>query len=34
MMMMKYLDRKILIDIKDIDDFYKSFQIKKDLRKK
>ena len=25
---------KILVDITDIDDFYKSFQIKKDLRKK
>ena len=25
---------KILVDITDVDDFYKSFQIKKDLRKK
>ena len=25
---------KILVDIADVDDFYKSFQIKKDLRKK
>tara|TARA_B100000886_G_scaffold241410_1_gene169428 strand:- start:264 stop:611 length:348 start_codon:yes stop_codon:yes gene_type:complete len=29
-----YLTGKVVIDIKDANDFYKSFQIKKDYRKK
>ena len=29
-----YLTGKVIVDVKDSDDFYKSFQIKKEYRKK